>query len=242
MRACVVKPHHAGLFSLINNVITCKEIYDVVHVDWSQGCIYGDAWKHLFAETILPDGPHEILTGYPHQALTYKNAADYYVSNEPWRERYNAIWSTLGVREEITDMADIFAIRFASLDPVSVLVRSHEHAGEQVSNRSQELDEYAREIEKLQTRNLIVFVMAADWQTIEWFGDRFPVAFHPATKRLLTRHGDRHLKEPQTIEDAKQCLVEALIIARTRALIHPVSNIATGALYINPSLTSVFLP
>ncbi|MFC7339385.1 alpha-1,2-fucosyltransferase [Haloferula chungangensis] len=78
-----------------------------------------------------------------------------------------------------------------------------------------------------------------------------------AVERFKSRFGDRvmvraigrsdgmkqeyHKSRVQTVEDAVNCLVDALIMSRCQHLIHSVSNIATAALYIHPEMSHTYL-
>lgn len=248
MKSCVVRAHHAGLFSNINKILTCMRIYGArnTFVDWSEGCLYGDCWNVLFEPREFPrDGivdRLDIITEYPNQDLTYINAAKLYQGDQYWRLELNKLWRALDANFGI--MAD--AIRFSALacggPYISVLIRGNEHAGEQISGKAQTKDQYANAIDAELRLNEKVFIASQDWESIEWFRDRFPIVYHDATKRSATRDTQRHLAEPQTIEDARQMLLEAYVLALGQSLIHPVSNIATCVLAINPQIKSVYLP
>lgn len=252
-KSCVILPHHAGLFSLINNVITCKLLYDHVHVDWSHGCIYGrpedgNIWNHLFRPTIPPDGhSHDVLTNYPFQWLTYKNAAELYVNQDSgWREKCHAVWESLGLKVEIKDkVADVCTEWFLKAPAfISVLIRSIPHAGEQITDRIQSFDDYAAAIEtelKNQPDGTRVFIAANDSESIAWMAQRFPI-LTTYRERGNARSIDWHLARPQTVQDAIDCVVDVVLMSRASAFIHCVSNMATGALYINPNVRSIYIP
>lgn len=240
MSACIVKPHRAGLFSNINKVITCLRMYDHVHVDWSEGSLYGDCWSDLFEPTSFPEEPADIITDYPFYDLTAACAGILY-QNESWgwRNTLHPLWEKLGVRKDLIDRALKMTLT-VPLEATGVIIRNDGHAGEQLSGRSQTLNEYAKAIEAVGNRH--IFTMSGDLESLKWLNERFLV-WHPAdTKRTKTRSDpDRHLAEPQTPEDAKQVMIELLAIANCRTLIHPISNMATAALYINPNLKSIYL-
>lgn len=246
MKSCVIHAHHAGLFSLLNNVITCMDLYDHVHVDWGENCIYwnegdGNVWNSLFGPTQAPPGHFEVLDGYPDQWMTYKGPHGLYGLHD-WRVYAHEHWQKITVRPEIMQKVQEYLGYLPTREFISVLVRSTPHAGEQFSGKSQSLDDYAKAIEENLPPKSFVFMMCPDYQTAAWFRQRFPVIWHQNTKRASNRDIDRHLVENQTIEDAKQVLIETLILSQATTLIHPISNIATAALYMNPNLRSVYLP
>lgn len=259
MKSAIVKAHSAGLFSLVNNLITCLDKYDYVSVDWT-GSIYGegDLWPGLFENnrilskvTIGSVQPSEVVEGYQDQWLTYKNAGQLYLSGDEWRIKCHDLWGKLRVRQEI--WLNVF--RFPMLNQfrgktVAVLIRAHGHAGEQLSGKSQTLEQYAEAIQAEKPDHL--YIACQDIATLGWFEGTlssmsnlyYPANqfhYHPYAKRSPSRDIDRHLVEPQTHRDAIVVLEEALIMSQCDVLVHPVSNISTAVLYMNPKVKSVFL-
>lgn len=248
MKSCVVVSHRAGLFSLINKVVLCATIYDHVHVDFSQGHEHsykgGNLWEALFEPTIPPTGEFDTILEYPDYSITGGAAGKLYQSGDEWREKYHQAWKRFRVKPELLEAAARFALRHwgVSSDVVAVLIRCTEHSREQLSGISQPLDEYAKAFERIRKPKAILHVMSGDKESLVWFEERFPrVTYVGSVTRVPTRDIDLSL-QPQTRGDAMQCLVEVLLLSRARALIHPVSNMATAALYINPQLESVYLP
>lgn len=260
--ACIVHAHHAGLFSLINNVVTCMLEYEQVKVQWREGCIYGESkvpfdttglirinvWDELFEPLPFYGRRGErVIRGYEDQWLTYKNAAKLYVAKvgdlyANWRKHCNGAWQRITVQKDIQAKVDVMMDELRLSDFISVLVRSTPHAGEQISGVTQSLDRYAMAIERAIGPKEAVYVLARDMDTLDWLSARFPVVYSTKTKRSQSRDVDLHLAEPQTIEDARQCLVDVMVASHARALIHPVSNMSTAALYMNPELQSIYLP
>lgn len=245
-KSCIIKAHQAGLFSLINNVITCAEIYEDFHVDWSDSLYSengGNLWNYLFEPKAITDSDFDLIEGYEDQWLTYKNAGLLYKTSGIWRLRCNALWKKLTVIPSIIEGVEKFIGRHLSEPYISALVRSHGHAGEQLTDRSQSLEEYAGAIglEMMRTGATQLYLACGDHETLDFMKRRFRVVSHPFAGRSATRDIDRHLAVPQTPQDAITCLQEVLIMSRAVSFIHPVSNMATAALYINPELRSVFL-
>lgn len=251
---CIIKPHYAGLFSLINKVITCAEIYPHWHVDYrGEGTIYTrpgeDLWGALF-ENNPPPVPNAVeINEYPHERYTYRNVAEYYLQASPkWRVEFNKLWRSLEVRPELVARAFGFAAEhFQNRKVIAALVRGHHNAGEQPSDRSQTLEEYEAEITKWYIRQkprAAVYIVAGDLETVAWFQQNMrdvDLIFHPETKRAPHRGTDYHLTVQQTIADAEQVLIEVMLMSICDTLVHGVSNMSTGALYINPALKSVYL-
>lgn len=244
---CTVHAHNAGLFSLINKVMVCFGRYARVHVDWSKGTQYTppgvNLWTELFEQIDLPEEGSDQVTEYPDLSITGIQAGALYEKKDGWRHQFYSYWSCVSARLEILTMADDFARQWDSPHVVSMLVRATLHALEQPSQRCQALEDYAEAFERVRRPDSILHVMACDTQTIEWFRERYErVTFYPATRRSPSRDLDCNNQDQQTLEDARICLTEVLLLARSSVFIHGVSNMATGALYINPDMESVYLP
>lgn len=253
----IVKAHHAGLFSNINKVISFMELYPYVSVDWrSPECIYGtpkdgNVWEHLFVShserLVLPSPSNAIEeVEYPHDRYTFKNVAElYHDENLDWRYGLNEQWRKLRVMPFLLDTAIRAAYQISGQQNyATVMVRSHGHAGEQTSGKSQSLEAYA-EIMSLLSRAIDIkfYLMCGDLETVDWMKSRFGnVVLNPNVNRADTRDVDMHLSTPQTVNDARHCLIDVLIASMGKWLIHPVSNMATAALYMNPNLKSIYLP
>lgn len=247
-RNCVVKAHGAGLFSNINKVLSCMSIYDHVHVDWAVcgpndpgykygQSFYGDCWDTLFEPTTPPEPPFDTIYEYPFYDITGACAGVMYQNPQwGWRSVYHKLWKELGCKIRPLEWNNT----------VGILVRSEVHGGEQLSGRSQSLEEYAAAIEQITDRPTNLMVVSSDMESIHWMEGRFPnhdVFFTKGVKRNPQRstNPEQHLVVPQTKDDAVQVVQEVLGLAACRALIHPASNMATAALYINPELQSIYL-
>lgn len=262
MTSCLIKAHQAGLGSLLNNVITSLDKYDYVSVDWT-GSIYGegDLWPVLFeppginglcgcivhtprseAGKVVSD----TIEGYQNQWLTYKNAGQLYLSGDEWRLKCNKLWELIEVQPHI--LANV--ARFPMLNQfrgkvVAALIRAHSHAGEQLSGKSQTLEQYVEAIAAEKPDH--VYIACQDLETLDrlrpeiFHSCTIIASSHPFAKRSPLRDIDRHLVEPQTHRDAVVVMEEVLIMSQADVLIHPISNISTACLYMNPKLKSVFL-
>jgi len=256
-RACTIKAHQGGLFSLVNNVLTCMERYEHVHVDWSNS-LYGaeDLYPKLFGRTnpesfyrpcpgypMVPI-PRDTILDYPDKWLTYTNPHKLYTGYQSWRNRMHPYWWRMGVLPHFTEFAESFArVNFGAFN-IGVLIRANTHAGEQINGISQTLHDYMGWMDALEKRHphAKFYVMCQDEDSIDRLHQCYGnIITHPGVKRSATRDIDRHLHEPQTHEDAFVCLEEMLILSKCDVLIHPISNIATAALIANPALRSVYL-
>lgn len=258
--ACIIKPHNAGLWSLINKVATCDEIYGASHVDWREGHIYhdhgqGNLWDILFENNPPPAEAAGIVTEYPHQKYTFDNVAALYNGDaDPafaWRQRLHEHYRRWSPQLAHAALVRQYIKReFRGRPYVAAIIRAEGHAGEQTTRKSQTLEQYREAIKAEQKRiskatghYCELFLMAGDWQTLHWFEHSGLLPhYYQHTHRSPDRSRDYHLSEKQTAQDAVNCLVEVMIAAQAKTLVHPVSNMATGALYINPTTQSIYIP
>lgn len=255
MKAAIIRPHKAGLFSLINNVITCAHHYEYVYVDWSgENCRYRsnrNVWDALFEPNVHPSEVADIESidvineFHEDRSFTYKHAANLY-GRDWWRGHCHLLWrNKLRPQQRFLDQAARF---IANLNPrnrrmVSLIIRSHPHAGEQITNRSQTFAQYDAEIAKHREEDpeAIIFMVPGSYEAANYFVDKWDAWHHPDSVLTVARETDS-LSHEQTEDSAKQIFTEILIAAAADYLVHPVSNMATAALYINPLLRSVFIP
>jgi hypothetical protein len=248
-KACVIKAHGAGLFSNINKVITCMEMYEKVHVDWSNhDNIYRplpdqdkNVWNCLFGNTNPPEEPHDVVIEYPHQDYTWKNVGKLYRSeDQSWRTRLNALWRTLSIQSDVMDRT----MTFGGLT-IGVLVRSKAIAGEQENNNNASIDSYIYEVRRVinehESKHPRVFAVCSDEPSCRKMMKHFNAAVYQGSRRAESRDIDQHMEFRQNVNDAKNCLAEVISLSRCNILVHQISNMATAALYMNPNLKSVYL-
>jgi len=257
MKSCLIKAHEAGLGSLINNFVLWAHEYGHVAADWSNSLYSDDGnnlWNVLFLPLPSPTEPFDTRCVYPESAdrptawLTWRWAAMLYRGENPehldWRENCHEKWERYFIAvPPCTDFVQRFVDEFMPTEKkiVAAQVRWHGHSGEQIyPHKSQSLEQYAAAIE--QEKPDLVYVASGDQHSLDWLAARFPVICHPTSRRSPTRDTDFHRTEKQTPADARHVLEEIMLMALCDGLVHPVSNLATVALYCNPTLKSVYLP
>lgn len=246
-RACKVTAHGAGLFSNINKILVCLRLYEQVYVDWSKagpndpafkygGSFYGDCWHDLFYDaTSPPSEPYDTVHQYPFYDITGACAGIMYQNPEwNWRETYHKAWARLTCVVEPIPVGP---------NTIGVMIRSDALGGEQLYGKSQPLEQYADAIAKVHKAGTSLFVVSSDNESISWLLQRYPgLYFSSGIKRSAHRSDpEQHLHVPQTKMDAIDVMREVLTLARCDSLIHPISNMATAALIINPQLKSIYL-
>src|SRR6266550_5465187 len=132
-KACIVKAHHAGLGSLLNNLMAWMTDCEVVVPDW-RDCLYGpETWDRLFEPVRLPDGEYDVVRVHPNQTYTYRNAGHLYRAQTDWRTRLNKQWQKLKPLPRVTGFCDWFVEEYFTKKPVvAALIRAHPSAGEQL--------------------------------------------------------------------------------------------------------------
>lgn len=246
-RSCIVRAHSAGLFSNINKVVTCLELYDHVHVDWSNELnVYKprdgqdeNAWNHLFVQSPRPTEAFDEVLEYPHLKYTATNVAAQYKSGDEWRHRLNLLWRKLTPQHRVLANAMRFTWR-----TIGVIVRSDAIAGEQENGSNASLDQYVwavKQVLREHKNKPLVFAVCSDEVSLRRFVKEFDALTYPASKRARSSKEDRHMEQPQTIMDAIHCMAEVISLSRCQALVHQVSNMATAALYMNPYMKSVYI-
>ncbi len=255
-KACLIKGHNSGLGSLINNAMMWSFEYDRISIDWSP-VIYGpNTWYCLFQMLPPPEGRFDDVVVYPESAevptawLTWRWAAMLYRNENKehlnWREDCHAKWiDHFKVRPDHLAWVDNFEYDNFRVRMVAVSIRWHGHSGEQLPpHRSLTLEELADAVEKeIGDEGAGVYVAAGDQESIEWFKTRFPgrVVYHPTARRSKNRDVDCTKDFPLTEQDAVDALQEMLLISRCDAFVHVISNFATVALYISPTLKSIYI-
>lgn len=247
MKSCVVRAHGAGLWSNINKVVTCLRIYDYVQVDWSKadvndpaykygGSFYGDCWDYLFEPSAWDDRfPTDTILEYPFYEVTGACAGVLYQNEQwNWRRNYNEAWKKLTCKITHPEVRP---------ETIGVLIRSDALGGEQITGVSQTLEQYAEAMQKVATAKTSFLIVSSDEESIAWMEKRFGrIQYVKGVKRCARRSDpEQHVNVPQTVDDAIQVVREVLTLANCSYLIHPVSNMATAALYINLNLKSVYL-
>jgi len=241
----IVKAHGAGLFSNINKVLVALRIYDHVEVDWSVcdpndpgyafgNGFYGDCWRDLFnySARVPRDQSYEVVHLYPFWDITGGCAGVLYQNPQwGWREAYHKAWLRLDCRLH----------RVAPPKSLGVLIRADNLAGEQLSGKSQSYEEYFAAIER-ETYDYL-FVCASDEESLQVIMKRYPTnsGYYPCRRATNRGSTEQHIASAQVTQDAIDTVHQVLMLASCDALIHPVSNMATAALYINPNLRSIYL-
>lgn len=244
----ILAPHtaDAGLFSQINFVIT--HIHHLqsaeFHVDWTGGTPYAQGEGINLFDCLFhqPHRPHQaggrIVREWPHHKFTGDATDSLYLGASDWRWELHDCWRQLRVQERILQDAERVADTLGE-SPVALHVRNSKIGSECPNGAAPTLDDYLRVVAGGSSR---VFLATDNDEAVRFFhhhlGDRLcyrPIARGPDMRTEF------HLSCPQSLDDARNCLLDALVMARCCRLIHSVSNLSTAVLYINPRMDHVYL-
>ncbi len=263
MTTIVIRPQAgAGFFSNFNKVVSvlCHEVeagrYDHAFVDWTirspirhfryGTSADGNIWERLFYPVgVAPDGDDSEFAGLFGRGgmPTGTRAYDMYKSGHRWRHRYGAIAQKyIRVRPEI--VAEVDRILDGAARPMIGIHYRHPGHNAECPSPIPPVSEFAQRARKIARGQEVAIVLATD---VEPVVDQFRAAFganlivQPGVQRSsndIQRH--ERISDDGSLDDAKQVLVDALMLARCDVVVHVTSNIVTAVGYINPSLRMVY--
>jgi hypothetical protein len=242
----ILVPHvrGAGLFSQFNKLITVMEASQTadIYVDWRQGTLYGrrsdgNLFEHLFHQLAPLRRGDQRVSDWPHYRYTGTAAAALY-PHDSWRRPLNLWWSKLRVLPALLAEADGFLAPHGSA-VTAVHIRNSRIGAECPTRIAPTLGDYREALAGIERK---VFLATDNAEAVheikELLGDRLLVRNFDRSPDMNT---ELHHWRRQTVRDAQDCLVDALIMARCCRIIHSVSNIATAVLYMNPAIPHTFV-
>jgi hypothetical protein len=235
----------AGLFSHINFLVTVLEARGDTdfHVDWTEGMVYcepgaGNLFEQLFEQLSPAKEGAEVISHWPHMRYTGTSAPALYAGKSEWRWKLNECWKQLKVLPGIGAEVERFSEGWEA-DMIALHVRNYRIGIECPGGDSPRLVDYAEVLERVTGR---VFLATDNEEAVAFFrrrfGDRIVVRDIP---RASTMEVEYHQTAPQSVHDARNVLIDALLMARCGHLVHSVSNIATAVLYMNPQMRHTFV-
>ncbi len=262
MTTIVIRPQaSSGFFSNFNKVVSVlhHEVdagrYERAFVDWTirspiphfryGSPADGNIWERLFDPVgVAPDGDDfEIAGPFGWGGMpTGDFAYDMYKSGRQWRDRYGAAAQKyIKVRPEI--VAEVNRIFDVTTRPMIGIHYRHPGHNYECPNPIPPVSEFVRRARKIARGREVAVVLATDVENVV---DEFRAAFganlvvQPGVQRS-TNDAQRHERTGDgSLEDARQVLVDALMLARCDVVIHVTSNIVTAVGYLNPALRMVY--
>ena len=253
----IVKQHEGGFFSNFNKVISFLEKNsNTEKITWDlKGQPFGafafscgEVFSHLFLpyNTNKAYDQEEILREYIDQRHTGKNAHDCYTGNQDWRLSLNQtyrkyITPTEFLHNKIKQVDELF-VQISNKQKIGILKRNDLLKCEQQQNKMPDLLSYSNEIKKIYTKDSVLVLSVDNTTDLNFFKNKYkPTIFSPIIRRTnVTTDVEPHFT-PGTHIDAATIFLDVYMLSKCDYFIHPVSNMATAALYLNPKLVSRYL-
>ncbi len=226
------------------------ELYSTVCVDYApHESLYKsaerDLWSTLFYPCEVPIDfaePFDVVVKYPHWRYTHRNAGHRYTFQDGWRERLHSYYRTLKVRDEILKLSESVIPDHVS-SCVGILYRGERAlAMEQRTGVHPSPEHMCAELDRIGLEGP-VFVSADSLEAQERFRSILGKQMQawPDVERSVRIGQSPHFRAALGSDHIRKMFALALVLSRTRHLIHAVSNIATAVLYINPALPHTFV-
>lgn len=260
------KMHEGGFFSNFNKVITFLYEYEkdknnnsISQILWDlKGQPYGafaynidnvfgsvfkeyGCDKNIFKENI-------IVTDYTMSALkkyTGKNAHNLYTNaNQTWRQKLYNSFKKFIIPEKITqsyiDIIDNKKEFNGKL--ISVLKRNQLLKCEQKNNSMPKIEKYFEEIDKIFDKNTYLYLCVDNIEDLNAFIQRYKrCIYHPNVRRTGRDTDQEPHFIPHSEKDAINTFIDLYGASKAQHFIHPVSNMATAALFLNPKMESIYI-
>ena len=257
-RHLIVHQHEGGFFSNFNKVISFLETHpEVSKITWDlQGQPFG-AFAYncgeVFSKLFVPfwdknpiEGEPYILSEYVDQRHTGKNAHGLYTGHQGWR---NSLHRTLQQYIRITPylIPRIKSIHdtFNSVKDrpkVGILKRNELLKCEQQKNCMPAFEQYQAAIKELKLEKPVFMFSIDNLYDLDQFKAEFrPHMYSPGMRRTQKNTDMEPHFLPGTQQDAAAAFLDVYMLSMCDYFIHPVSNMATAALYFNPKMKSIYL-
>jgi len=253
----VVKFHEGGFFSNFNKITTfLKNTSDnVVKITWDlQGQPFGafayncgEVFGKLFKEYSTGEKYKDtiVLDTYTDTSFTGREVHNKYSLLDWRKEFYNTLtfFKPTDLLQEALDKINykyIFSSKKINL--IGILKRNDRLKCEQNNNTLPTLDKYFSCIDKRFTENTYLYLSVDNNHDLNAFVERYKRCIYNSKMRRthLCTDTEPHF-QPGTANDALFTYLDVYSLSKCNALIHPLSNMATAALYFNPNMESIYI-
>jgi hypothetical protein len=249
--------HEGGFFSNFNKVTTFikNTQHNIVKINWNlQGQKYG-AFAYncgeVFGKLFQPfntNDPIDIyynLETYSDMSYTGKNVHDKYYTTE-WRYTFNDTLKYFIATEYLQTHLNIvnsnWHDKLQNKQVIGVLKRNELLKSEQKNNSLPTLDKYFEEIDKILTDDTYIYLAVDNVHDLNAFIYRYKnCIFNPHSRRTQYNTDCEPHFTPGTENDALNTYLEVYLLSKCNYFIHPLSNMATAALYFNYNLKSIYI-
>ncbi len=252
----IFNQHEGGFFSNFNKVVThLAHTEDVSRVTWNlKGQPYGafayeceELFSNLFEQynTEKQISNTSIVTDFKYLNYTGKNTHDLYLGENTWRYNLNEVYKKYfhptKILQDAINTVDSYFSKIEGVK-VGILKRNQLLKCEQVSNCMPCVDSYLNMLKSIDSVNLCV--LSIDNNTdLNLFKTTIDtkITYSTGIRRTNKDTDTEPHFTPSSIYDAINYFIDVYMLSKCNYLIHPVSNMATAALYFNPNLKSVYL-
>lgn len=214
----------------------------------------GNIWEHFFDQLSFP--PHSCIIrkrtdSYRDYSITDRNVYSLYTSGPGWRQQYHAAFSEyIHIKPHILQkVGQIYSEYLAGRYCIGVHIRNEAHKREQPDGQMPPLEHYMAEIRHIissKKAEIKIFLATDVEEYVIRFKDVFGEKVFTQTEigRLEKSPGNPEEQVIYTFDPdlkfAEEVLNDCLLLSKCDVLIHRVSNIATAAGYINPSMSMIY--
>ena len=253
--------HEGGFFSNFNKVITFlnhfEKINDISEVEWNLiGQPFG-AFAYNLPEVFgtvfeqYKNGKHKeetTVSEYLQLSLnkyTGKNAHNLYIGPDHWRKDLNKTFlkyiKTTKEAQHYIDKANENK-KNCKGKIISILKRNQRLRCEQPSDEMPTLEQYFEKIDELFDDETYLYLCVDNMNDLNAFIKRYKrCLYHPYMRRTTSDKDQEPHFIPKSEKDAIHTFVDLWTASQSDYFIHPVSNMATSALYFNPQVESIYI-
>jgi hypothetical protein len=248
--------HEGGFFSNFNKIIThLTHNEDVSKVTWNlKGQPFGafaynceEVFSNLFE---CYDEGRDIkskinISEFKQLQYTGKNAHNLYTGNSEWRNKlYNTYNKYIKPTKLLKDSINIIDNSFANKNTIKIgiLKRNQLLRCEQNNNIMPDIEKYMSIISSMPGEKTCILSVDNMVDLTSFKNTKnLKVVYSTNIKRTEKDTDMEPHFLPGTIQDAIYYFIDVYMLSKCDYLIHPISNMATAALYFNPDLKSIYL-
>lgn len=263
----ILKYHGAGFWSIFNKLMNYLQHYEPIYkITWDvvspfHTYGFGEVMGRVFEPYENPEYANceieDILCdGYINEILTGKQAANLYTQEsraehnipDTWRSDLHSLWSQyIHIKGPILERFQQFREFIESMEKqtiITLLVRHPALGYEQPNGKMPEFEQYDEVISKISPtlENTLIICMTDLQEAYEYLSEKYgDVIFFPQTDRASWKTGEAFTSKQGDESSAMNALLIAMNLSIGHHLVHHTSNIATAALYMNPTMESHFV-
>ena len=257
----ICRPHNCfgGFFSQFNQTIQgLVHYYDIINqVEWNMHDVSAfcynndDNFRPLFVEynNNIPSRETKIVDAYIDVSFTAHFAADKYTCvDQKWRDTYYKAYKKFIKHTDLVDSTfeEIYQKQFQmykDVPKIGILIRNNHLSTEQPNRVSPTKEQYIDAINSFNLKEFVVVCAIDNNEDLNYFKDKYNIIYNKNTTRTATAYDLESHRNGSVlnVKDTINHYLEGVALSKCDYFIHPVSNVATAALYMNPSLKNLFL-